>query len=60
MPQTRKERDLEILNFKINQYNETLENFIKYEISVNKINKITLLRDRAIVSRDAIVATPDY
>lgn len=60
MAQSQKERDLEILNFRIDDYNETIANFIKYGISDKKRAKLETLRDMSIAQRDIVMAKPDY
>lgn len=39
-------RDIEILNYEINKLNNLIANFIFYDISSRKIEKITTLRDQ--------------
>lgn len=60
MPETQKEKDLKVLNYKIDNLAEKIDNFIKYDISDIKRIKLEELRDGYVVKRDAIVAGPDY
>lgn len=60
MAQTHKERDLEILNHKIDTETETIANFVKYGISEVKRDKLIVMRDAHIVKRDEVMASPDY
>jgi len=60
MAQSKKARDLEILNYKINEYTEKIENFIIFKINDKKRNTLETLRDKAIADRDEIMAGPDY
>jgi len=60
MAQSKKARDLEILNYKINEYSEKIENFIIFKINDKKRNTLETLRDKAIADRDEIMAGPDY
>lgn len=60
MAQSKKARDLEILNYKINEYDELIQNFILYDISEIKRNKLEVLRDATVLKRDVVVARPNY
>ena len=60
MPETKKEIDLKVLNYKIDNLEEKIDNFIKYDISNVKRFKLEDLRESYIVKRDAIKAGPAY
>jgi len=51
-----KEKELKVLNHKIDKYNEKINNFIKHGISDRKLTKMEGLRDIAIAKRDALLA----
>ena len=52
-----KERQLEILQHKIDFYTEKYNNFVIHGISIKKINKVDMLKDQYIASKAIVEAS---
>jgi len=52
-----KERQLEIIQHNIDFYDEKYNNFIKFGISIKKIDRVEALRDGFIASKAIVEAT---
>lgn len=52
-----KERQLEIIQHKIDFYTEKYNNFITHGISIKKINKVDMLKDQYIANKAIVEAS---